>query len=102
MARTKPAPTQAATATTEPTEATPNVREIDVASMLLEIPVAAEIQDPVPHFVELQLRSQEAKAGMARLRDGLMAAGVRLCGTNRPVESNADAIRYLLEQIALN
>lgn len=65
----------------------------------IELPVAAEVNDPIPHHVNVQLLSQESKAGMARLRDGLIAAGVRM-PNGRLVESNADAIRVVLESIA--
>lgn len=78
----------------DPPEAT------DTPFVTLELPVAAEVQDPLPHYVEVQLRTPETRAGLARLRDGMIAAGAT-CG-GRPVESAADALRAFLEQIAAN
>lgn len=72
----------------------------DTPFVTLELPVAAEVHDPLPHYVEVQLRTPETRAGLARLRDGMIAAGAT-CG-GRPVESAADALRAFLEQIAAN
>lgn len=112
MARTRPAtqplntdePSQAGTTLTPADVNDPafGVVRIGAAStpiVEIELPVAAEVHDPIPHHVNVVLLSQESKAGMARLRDGLIAAGVRM-PNGRLVESNADAIRVVLESIA--
>lgn len=78
----------------------------------IEVPLAAEPHEPIPHFVEVQLRSAEARAGLARLRDGAIAAGLRVgvrertdaqpAEPGRLVQSAADALRALLEQLGRN
>lgn len=100
MARTKPAIPSVSQETHDVVRSLTATIEPRHATALIEIPLAEEVHDPVPHFVEVALRSAGAKSGMARLRDGLIASGALLPGTSRRVESNADAIRYLLEQLA--
>lgn len=77
-------------------------------TVLLEIPLAPAPCDPIPHYVDVQLRSAAARAGLARLRDGAIAAGMRVGvdeaekNPGRPVVSAADAVRALLEQLGRN
>lgn len=81
---------------------------VPIATILVEIPLAPAPCDPIPHYVDVQLRSAAARAGLARLRDGAIAAGMRVGvdeadnNPGRPVTSAADAVRALLEQLGRN
>ena len=98
MARVKTSGTAAATTPDEDVsrEMEPQIKA-PRATAVFEVPLAAEPCEPIPHFVEAQLRSAAARAGLARLRDGMIAAGTQWSG--RPVASAADALRALLEQL---
>jgi hypothetical protein len=102
MARTKAESVASLSKGVSPETTPPRSSEAACSLVELEVPLSNEVLDPVPHYVEIQLRSQESKAGMARLRDGLMAQGARLADTGRVVANSADAVRYLLEQLSAN
>jgi hypothetical protein len=101
MARMKPAPSSDISQEThDKADAVADTLRPRHTSALVEIQLADEVCDPIPHYVEVALRTSESKAGRARLRVGLIRSGATLPGTGRKVESNADALRYLLEQLA--
>lgn len=101
MARPKPLPNQSQPPeVSRETTAPPEVSAGDFRLVAVEVPLAAEPVDPLPHHIDVQLRSTEARAGLARLRDGAIASGMTVGG--RPVQSSADAVRALLEQFGRN
>ena len=64
----------------------------------LAVPVAREVVGNVPHKIDAQLYSAEARRGLAVLRQGLEAAAEKRFD-GAAIESNADAVRWLLERL---
>lgn len=72
------------------------------AVIAVEVPMADEITGYTPRHVEARLTVDQATA-LQRLRVALAAAGARTqtaaSGSARPVQSAADAVRWLLDRL---
>lgn len=83
---------------TEPTQRQPDATAADSQTCMLEIPIGDPTFAAVPHRVEAQLWTTDARAGLARLYDALRRIGAKRRDTDRPIESHADAVRWMLEE----
>lgn len=84
----------------EEVEAVEAVEEVEAEAwrvLRLNVPLAREIVGNVPHRCEVQLYAADARLGLARLRQGL-AESKATRADGAPIESHADALRWLLAQ----
>ncbi len=63
----------------------------------VRLPMVEELDGGLIHYFQVHLNCNEQRAGLCRLRRSLQLAGATT-SSGRPVESHADAIRYVLEQ----
>lgn len=68
------------------------------ASAIIEAPLGSLDQGYLPTHVEARLTTPKQRASMRRLLRGLLQAGERL-DDGKLVQSNADAVRWLLEKL---
>jgi len=67
-------------------------------SVVIEIPVGPVDRGYLSRHIDARLKSDQQKQGLRRLFRGLQLAEERL-EDGSPVKSNADAVRWFLEQI---
>ena len=63
----------------------------------VRLPMVDELDGGLIHYFQVHLNYNEQRAGLCRLRRSLQLAGATM-SNGTPVESHADAIRYVLEQ----
>lgn len=79
---------------TEPAAETPEIKKITV-----ELPLTMESPAGYkPRYVEIGNLNEAQSSALSRLRMGLLRAGATLA-SGRIVATNADAMRYMLEQL---
>lgn len=71
---------------------------IPTDSVAIDLPIGDPTTGHQPHHLNCQLYTPAARAGAARLLDGLRRAKVVRRDTGREIDNFGDAVRYLLEE----
>lgn len=96
MARFKPQ--EATQRATDGPSQRPTLDFPTAAAVAIDLPIGDPMNGHQPHHISVQLFTPAARAGAARLLDGLRRAGAVRRDTERAIDSMADAVRYLLEE----
>jgi hypothetical protein len=94
----QPEPTRTAPLAENPPVVRPAAIEMTIETIVVEIPLGPTPSGYVSSHLNSQLTVPQA-TGVARLAAGLRQSGTKM-SNGRPVLFNADAVRWLLEQIA--